>query len=56
MFSKKRGLSAPVSFYGSRDDLYGIFTEICYFLRPQLDENSDLARHLKAMNPTNRPD
>lgn len=32
LFSRKRGLSAPVSFYGSREDLHDIFAEICYFL------------------------
>lgn len=32
LFSKKRGQSAPVSFYGSREDLHGIFAEIAYFL------------------------
>ncbi len=32
LFSKKRGQSAPVSFYGSREDLYGVFAEICHFV------------------------
>ena len=32
MFSKRRGLSAPVSFYGSREALREIFAEICHLL------------------------
>ena len=32
MFSKKRGLSAPVCVYGSREAVHGIFAEICHLL------------------------
>ena len=31
-FSQRRGKSAPVSFYGSQEDLHRIFAEICHFI------------------------
>ncbi len=32
LFSRKRGQSAPVSFYGSKENLHDIFAEICHFV------------------------
>ena len=32
MYSKRRGLSAPVCIYGSREAVHGIFAEICHLL------------------------
>ncbi len=32
LFSKKRGQSAPVSFYGTKTDLHGMLAEICHFI------------------------
>ena len=52
MYSSKRGKSAPVSCYGSRDELYRVFAEISHLLRPYdagLEKHKNDVKALKKM-------